>query len=361
MVKDNTSRIPKWYILKSLLTGYKADNTLAGEMENRKKTGDSRFPVMEYYVPHLEVKRRLVNGTIRDVSSPLGGYVFLRGNLQQVTQFCYACTGFSKIRGFDEGTEFLSIRDDEMENFKLVVRVYNSKLQNAPFIYATPDFFKDGDTVRILDGDFRGVEGTFVTSRGKDNGHVIVKVCNNFYVTTLEVKSSQLQIVSFSDKNHHVYQKLDSFSPVLFRVTEYFLKNGSLDGLDGQLTKDKVKVERFFVRFGGAKIKSDKMRSRVMAYVLLSRFVLRKQQETDDENTFSLSSYADLVRKSMESVTNPVTLAFINIVMYAATGDGTYLHEAEQLSASWQGAAQDLPLRKREVVLYLDLFRKYFK
>ena len=376
-MNDSTFKIPKWYILKTVLTRYKADDTLANEMVKRKKIGDSKSPVMDYYVPHLEVKRRLVNGSVQDVSSPLGGYVFLRGTLQQVTRFCCSYTGFSKIREPGDGSDFLSIKDCEMENFKLVVRAYNARHQNVPFIMTSPDFFKDGDTVRILDGDFRGVEGQFVTRQGKNSGYVVIKVSTNFYVTTLEVKSSQLQIVSFSDKNHHVYQKLDSFSPVLFRVTEHFLKNGRLDDLDEQLSKDKIKVERFYVRFGGAKINSRKMRSRIMAYVLLSRIVLRKRQETEDANMFSVADYVGLVRGSMSAVTNPVNQAFINIVLYAATGSKTCLTEAERLSAIWLngfgGAAderfsaarehviQTLPLRKREVVRYLDLFRRYFQ
>lgn len=388
MADNDTSRQPRWYILKSQLTRYKADDTLALEMAGRKKTGDSRFPVLDYYVPHLEEKRRLVDGTLRDVSSPLGGYVFLRGTVLQVTQFCQAYTGFSKIRGLGEDTRFLSIRDDEMDNFKLVVRAYNARHENVPFISATPDFFEQGDTVRILDGEFRGVEGIFVTSRGKDSGHVVVKISNNFYVSTLEVRSSQLRILEFSDKNHHVYQKLDSFSPVLYRIAEHFLVNGCLDDLSRPLGKDKIKVERFFVRFGGTRIKSDKMRSRIMAYVLLSFFVLRGRQPHTDANTYTLADYARLVRDNMRAVTNPVNQAFTNLVLYAATGDGACLKAAEQLSAPWltgtpdtaspapvagtpaagtPGAASSalplsaLPLRKREVISYLRLLRRYYR
>lgn len=376
MPANDTPATKKWYILKAFLTRYKADDVLSAEMTVRRNTDDARFPALEYYVPHLEEKKRLINGTFKDVSSPLGGYVFLRGTLQDVTRFCQSHTGFNKIRGFDGSSDFLHIRDNDMENFKRVVQAYNANHRNAPFISSNPDFFEQGDTVRIIDGEFRGVQGRFITSRGKDSGYVVVKVGNQFYIPTLEIKSSQLQIVSFADNNHHVYQKLDSYSPVLLRVTERFLKDGFLDCADKDLAKDIAKVERFAVRFGSVEMKSGKMRSRITAYILLSRFVLRRHDGLEDDNTFPFSHYIETVLESRASVTNPVSQAFINAVLYAATGNETYIKAAGQEAASWIKAASisaktnndliedvklQLPLKKREVVSYIDLFRKYLR
>lgn len=376
MPANDTPATKKWYILKAFLTRYKADDVLSAEMTVRRNTSDALFPALEYYVPHLEEKKRLINGTLKDVSSPLGGYIFLRGTLQDVTRFCQSHSGFNKIKGFDGSSDFLYIRDNDMENFKRVVQAYNANHRNAPFISSNPDFFEQGDTVRIIDGEFSGVQGRFITSRGKDSGYVVVKVGNQFYIPTLEIKSSQLQIVSFADNNHHVYQKLDSYSPVLLRVTERFLKDGFLDCADKDLAKDIAKVERFAVRFGSVEMKSGKMRSRITAYILLSRFVLRRHDGLEDDNIFPFSHYVETVLESRASVTNPVSQAFINAVLYAATGNETYIKAAEQEAASWIKTASisaktnddliedvklQLPLKKREVTSYIDLFRKYLR
>lgn len=376
MPANDTPATKKWYILKAFLTRYKADDVLSAEMTVRRNTSDARFPALEYYVPHLEEKKRLVNGTLKDVSSPLGGYIFLRGTLHDITRFCNSHTGFNKIKGLDGSSDFLYIRDNDMENFKRVVQAYNANHRNAPFISSNPDFFERGDTVRIIDGEFSGVQGRFITSRGKDSGYVVVKVGNQFYIPTLEIKSSQLQIISFADNNHHVYQKLDSYSPVLLRVVERFLKDGFLDCTDKELAKDRAKVERFAVRFGSVEMKSGKMRGRITAYILLSRFVLRRHDGLEDYNTLPLSHYVGTVLESRGSVTNPVSQAFINAVLYAATGNETYIKAAEQEVASWikdalasaktngdliEDVKLQLPLKKREVAGYVDLFSKYLR
>lgn len=364
--EGNKQNAPKWYVLKAYLVRYKADEALAEEMLIRGRAGDDELPVLEYFVPHLEEKK-LVNGKMQDVSSPLCGYVFLRGTARQVSQFCYTHPKFCKIRGFGDHSDYLSVTDRAMDDFKLIVRAYNANNKNVPFIATSPALLERGDRVRILEGDFCGVEGTLVTSQGKDSGRVVINVGDGFYVPTLEIKFSQLQVISFAGSNHHAYQKLDSYAPVMLKVMERFLKDGYLDDTDKAIAADMAKVRRFVVQYGSLEIKSEKQRSRFLSYIVLSRLVLEKQGEADGEGSMPLAHYVDGVMAGMKAVTNPVSQAFVYTVLYAATGKKDFLRRAEGMAKTWLGNQRDdkekaaLPPKKREVVGYIDLYSKYLR
>lgn len=365
-VEDTKQNARKWYVLKVFLTRYKADESLGEEMHIRSRAGRAELPVLEYFVPHLEEKK-LVNGKMKDVSSPLCGYAFLRGTATQVSQFCYMHPKFSKIRGFGDNADYLSITDKAMADFKLVVRAYNANSKNVPFIATSPTFLERGDRVRILEGDFCGVEGTLVTSQGKESGRVIISVGDSFYVPTLEIKFSQMQVLSFAESNHHAYQKLDGYAPVMLRTMGRFLKDGYLDNADKAVAADNAKVRRFIVQYGSLDIKSEKQRSRFLSYIVLSLLVLKKQDGIDNEGSMPLSYYVEGVMNGMKSVTNPVSQAFVYTVLYAATGKAEFMRRAEAIAKSWQGNSQGdtgktaLPPKKREVVDYIDLYSKYLR
>lgn len=69
---NEISQISRRYILNAPPMQRKADDALAKETGNRKKTGDSGYPVLEHHVQHPDKRKRPSEGTYCAVQDPIG-------------------------------------------------------------------------------------------------------------------------------------------------------------------------------------------------------------------------------------------------------------------------------------------------
>ena len=71
------------------------------------------------------------------------------------------------------GTEYLVVNDAEMENF---IRISSSDAESVKYYQPDEINLKKGTRVRILGGEFDGVEGVFVKVDGKRSKQVVVVI-----------------------------------------------------------------------------------------------------------------------------------------------------------------------------------------
>lgn len=339
MFNINEISAERWYVLSVPQAGRKAHDTIVGEMKKRAESSSELRPVLDYFVPMLDEKT-LVNHELKNKPRPFCfNYVFIKGSLNYIWQFRETYPTFNLLRDRGRETGYLFVPDKEMEMFRFIVNAYNG---HVPYFAADKKLLEAGDRVRVIGGQFKGIEGTLITRRGKDGGRVALNVCNRIAVPTLDIEPENLEIIAFAGDQRHLYLKLDSYHPRIRLAIRHFWLDGSLD------TKDKEAIELFLRRYGKVEVESEKIRGRYLAYLLMSHLVLQHKAAVD--------YYIRECTAHIRYITNTVTRAFIFLALYAATNDDGNLKMAKSLATDWD--SHKLSAKQRQVLEDIRMYEK---
>mgnify|MGYP002623298883 CR=1 FL=1 len=218
----------------------------------------------EFFLPVVtQVVRR--GGVDEPVEKPLlFNYVFLRTTEHEALQFVADNIGIVLLRvKLPEGQygPYMIVPDYQMDSFIRAVGYYTD---NVPFVSPTADMLLKGDRVRILGGPFKGVEGLLEAQQGKDGGRVIVRITDLLAVPTLEIDPSLIQVLEFAPVGKHLYKKLDSFEPRLYKAIECRLHHEPIP------TELNNHVLVFIRRFSQLQVHSLNARVRFLCYLCLA-------------------------------------------------------------------------------------------
>ncbi|MBR3647262.1 MAG: UpxY family transcription antiterminator [Paludibacteraceae bacterium] len=194
----------------------------------------------------------------------LFGYVFVRTEEPNVIRFANANDGISLLRERRKNGEigpYMRVPDSQMKSF---IRAVGQYTDNIPFVSPTPDMLTKGDQVRIIGGPFKGIEGILEAQQGKDGGRVIVRIKDLIAVPTLEIDPSLIQVLKFAPSGRHLYQKLDSFQPRLYKAYDARLRLGRIPG------ELQDHLQMFVRRFDSLTIDALNARVRYLCYLLLA-------------------------------------------------------------------------------------------
>lgn len=159
----------------------------------------------------------------------------------------------------------LVIPDRQMSMFMQTVGQYNG---DVPFLEPSAEMLEKGDRVRIIDGAFKGVEGTLVSQRGKDGGRVLVRISDLIAVPTLEIEPKFIEVLEFAKGSHHLYQKMNSLTPRVEKAIELKLNN---QPIPFELT-DSISV--FIKRFSNLTVPTNNQQARYLSLLLQCYLVL---------------------------------------------------------------------------------------
>lgn len=355
----------KWYVLRGRYIGNAVLDSLSKEMQKRSQKGDKDLPPLDFFAPRLECKR-LVNGKLENTNRPFGGYTFVKGTKNEVLQLRNQYPTFNMVRNLSDDSDndrYITVSDAEMRMFQFAVSLYNG---DVPFIEVTKETLEKGDYVRVKSGhQFENVEGTLLTSQGKEGGRVVVSVCNRFAIPTLEIRPEYLEVIAFGKDSRHIYQTLDSYHPYIHRALKAKFSQIKPD------EKDIDRIKKFLARYGkvdfnkkpgdendqpaetkrGAqKVEDKKIRGRYYTYMLMSYFVLEVGSDAP------IKHYVNEINKVMPFITNATTKAFIQCALYAATKSKWYLDEAAAIVATWEG--EKLSKKQHEVMDDVEFYNK---
>lgn len=240
-----------WYILKAA--------NLSLSVREDLKNGE-----IQYFLPtHTELRN--VGGTQKRVERPLVfNFIFVHCEVETAKTFCRNRPDLRLHLVYNHkplhdsvAAEPLRISDREMEMFQKAIAFYNG--QEVPFVKPEEMELEKGDQVRIIGGQFSGLEGVLMSQKGKDGGRVVVHLSNVIAVRTLEIEPEYLQILRFGKDNKHFYKHIDSYIPRLEKV---------LAVKERKLTVAELSpVEIFVKRF--SELKTDTINSEVKVQVLL--------------------------------------------------------------------------------------------
>lgn len=248
-----------WYLLKS--------QALRLEVrEDLEKVGFEYF-LPTYYEMVGEGKKK-----IRRERPLVLNYLFVNGLLDDIKGFCHVLPEYhlhvvylKKHQFSDDPAEPMIIPDAEMQMFIRTVGAYSNS--QVPYLKPSEVALEQGDYVRILGGQFDGIEGVLVSQQGCDGGKVLVSVSNILMVPTLRIEPQYLQIIRFGKDKKHLYKHIDSYVPRLRRAME--------DPSSSNL----IQVRIFTDRFRELKTDTPNSEAKILALLVASFSLLGAEEE----------------------------------------------------------------------------------
>lgn len=256
-----------WYILTARRSNMRTREELAKRIKDFASSGS---PCLEYFAPTIVKAVTQGNRTIRTRQALACNYIFLRGAIDAIRKFRDIYKDYNLIKE-RSGEGYLRISAPDLENFRKVSIAYQN---NMPCFRPDEVELLRGDRVRILDGQFAGIEGVLVTQKGRDGGRVIISIGNLLATETLDIAPAYIQILEFAPGSKHLYDKIDSFLPRLRRALHSYISRRMLP-LDEAAPLD------FFVRrFGVVESPSPKINAKLACLLLTATSLLGRKEES---------------------------------------------------------------------------------
>ncbi len=157
-IKEKTK--VKWYVMIAYKQETEAEKVLSGDEG------------LEYFIAKHYIAQNF-HGTKKERLVPvIPNIIFVHASQRQIVKFKtkYNFIKFATWQTHD-GLEYLVVNDDHMADF---IRVSSSN-ENSVRYYKPGDInIKKGEHVRVLGGQFDGIEGTFLRVKGKRSRQVVV-------------------------------------------------------------------------------------------------------------------------------------------------------------------------------------------
>lgn len=150
---------------------------------------------IEHFLP-VKWGQRTYGGHLRRVQVPALNMVFVHSTQQEITrqkmfnqELSYMRYKMNTCHGGETKSEIMIVSDREMDNFMHVAQFTDDRVE---YLEYTDFIDKEGKKVRIIDGDFAGVEGEIKRIR-KDR--VVVVCIRGIAAVALQIPFNQLEFL----------------------------------------------------------------------------------------------------------------------------------------------------------------------
>lgn len=148
---------------------------------------------IEVFIP---TKRKLIKRrgkTIYELSPAVNNLIFVHSKLCIIKELKKEILNLQYLVNKENGQSTpITVRDNEMQQF-----IKASKNVNEEAIYLTPEEINiaKGTKVRIIGGNFDGIEGVFVKVKGKRSKRVVVMLDKLLAVAMAEVEPDYIEVI----------------------------------------------------------------------------------------------------------------------------------------------------------------------
>ena len=190
-IKRKPKNVPHWYALRVTYgREKKAYDYLVG------KHVEAYYPTIKT-VKEVDGKRKTVE------ESRLPNIFFARGTEEEIKSFVYDNVNLPYLRFYYRHThegarlikEPLIVPDYQIESLKIIC---TSEAEDILFIQSDDTKFKTGQSVRIIDGGFKGITGKVARYHGQQRVAIIIE--GLLTVCTAYVPSAFMEIIQSKDK-----------------------------------------------------------------------------------------------------------------------------------------------------------------
>ena len=155
------------------------------------------------------------SGCPRRVETPLLlNYAFLRASAAELRTLRGACPEVNPVidRASEASAEgrrrYVTLSDDAVEAFR---RIAAAEADNLP-VYAPGEIdLTTADTVRVVDGPFRGIVGRIVRQRGSSACRIALEIGNGYFASTIRIEPRYIALEAFAPRPRAIYDILDAY------------------------------------------------------------------------------------------------------------------------------------------------------
>ena len=255
------------------------------------------------------VAYREVKGRKEKIDRPLAyHYTFVRGEFSDIKKLCAEDNKFSFVLNKSGEQRYAVVDDFTMEHFKRVALRYSN---NIPFYSLEGVDLQDYDKVEIVDGDFPGLIGYYMSERGSSSGRVILQLSQNLGTVIYDVKAKYVRVIEFSKNFKRVYDIIDAFVPkLLSSMRKYFheqpVSEEELSALHSFCSRMSI------CKLGNRKTDAKLRGLLTMAYRIMGNEELRRINEIN-------------FLQKREAVTAHATNALLSLIDYVSTRNVAFL------------------------------------
>lgn len=172
-------------------------------------------PRPELFAPRVCRLHGAQGGRPRRVEAPLLlNYAFLRATGAQLRTLRAACPEVNPVvdrasAATAEGRRrYVALSDAAVEAFR---RIAAAEADNLP-VYAPGEIdLTTADTVRVVDGPFRGIVGRIVRQRGTSACRIALEIGNGYFASTIRIEPRYIALEAFAPRPRAIYDVLDAY------------------------------------------------------------------------------------------------------------------------------------------------------
>lgn len=169
----------------------------------------------ELFAPRVCRLHGAESGRPRRVEAPLLlNYAFLRATGAQLRALRAACPEVNPVidRASEASAEgrhrYVTLSDEAVEAFR---RIAAAEADNLP-VYAPGEIdLTTADTVRVVDGPFRGIVGRIIRERGTAAARIALEIGNGYFASTIRIEPRYIALEAFAPRPRAIYDILDSY------------------------------------------------------------------------------------------------------------------------------------------------------
>lgn len=323
---------PRWYVLNHI-----------GQFRGHVRIKIDRFnssngTAIELFAPTYvvraegsgEVKFREVNLTFH--------YVFVKGTLAEVKMLCSQANGFSfLIDRMSETDRYAVIPDDKMVHFMNIARAYKNCL---PYFSLEDIDLEDGDLVEVVNGDFRGLVGTFMPKAKSRSGNIVLGIYNKVGTIAFDVKATDVRILEYSSRSTRANDQIDAFMPHLLKALRHYDRDEALP------TALAAKLSVFCGRMEAVRLDQRKLNARLQAMLYAANHIIGNNLES----ATALEKYL----RMEDAVTNEWTKAANSLILSVVTRDKSNLASSYERLRTLEATSKAQRMVAEEYVHYLQ-------
>ena len=313
------SHIVRWYVLTLPGTHRNRATELQAEVARRAAEGE---PVFEFFAPTY-TKVRTVRGHEENVKRPLlFNYVFIHASESEIKRMKQRLPAYNFLPRIDGGEQssFPFLTDTAMQNFRWVAQAYEERL---PAYVPDATRLVKGDRIRILEGQFAGVEATLVNNVGSSDKEIVVRIDDWLWVPLLHVAPGQYEIIALNSGSKHEYFHFDNdkFRQGLHQAMGRHLTGQPLTEADTRLATEAL------LAFRNLQVDTDVMRCKQYAYLLTINTLLHNQAERTEQ--------IHIIRSFLPLIKAEQSRALLYTTLYGCTNDHLDYEAAHTLITPW--------------------------
>lgn len=169
----------------------------------------------ELFAPRVCRLHGAESGRPRRVETPLLlNYAFLRASAAELRTLRAACPEVNPVidRASEASAEgrrrYVTLSDAAVEAFR---RIAAAEADNLP-VYAPGEIdLTTADTVRVVDGPFRGIVGRIVRQRGSSACRIALEIGNGYFASTIRIEPRYIALEAFAPRPRAIYDILDTY------------------------------------------------------------------------------------------------------------------------------------------------------